>query len=117
MNEIKIIVDELKVIREEMNKMNEKIDNLQVEMNGKIDNLQVEMNGKIDNLQTETKGIRNNLSEVRQICRGIEEKSQFWGAIKERVDIISYNNENLQFDINKNFVRKDNIVQELKKAL
>lgn len=106
-------MNELTMILEQLQKMDQKIE----KTNEKIDNLQAEINEKIDNLQTETKGIRNNLSEIRQICRGIEEKSQFWGALKERIDIVSYNNENLQYDINKNFIRKENLLQELKKAL
>lgn len=92
MNEMTMILDELKAIREEIKEMKKE-------------------------MKEEIKGVRSNLSEVRQICRGIEEKSQFWGALKERIDIVSYNNENLQYDINKNFVRKENILQELKKAL
>lgn len=103
-------MDAMEMILEKLDKMDKKIDNLQFEVNEKINSLKTEM-------KEEIKGIRSNLSEVRQICRGIEEKSQFWGALKERIDIVSYNNENLQYDINKNFIRKENLLQELKKAL
>lgn len=92
MNEMTMILNELKAIKEEIKEMKKE-------------------------MKEEIKGVRSNLSEIRQICRGIEEKSQFWGALKERIDIVSYNNENLRYDIDKNFIRKENLLQELKKAL
>ncbi|MDO4719463.1 MAG: hypothetical protein Q4A78_02265 [Peptostreptococcaceae bacterium] len=99
-------MDAMEMILEKLDKMERKIDNLQSE----ISEVKKEM-------KEEIKEVRSNLGEVRQICRGIEEKSQFWGALKERIDAVSYNNENLRYEINRNFVRKENIVQELKKAL
>lgn len=126
-------MNEAKMILEQLKELNGKIDDLQTEVKEvktEVKELKTEVAGvktevkklktEVSEVKEETTGIRSNLSELRQISRGIEENAQFWGALKERVDILSYNNENLQFDINKNFVRKEKIlkaIEELKKAL
>lgn len=63
-------MDAIEIILEKLDKTDKKIDHLGMEVNKKVDGLKAEM-------KEEIKGVRSNLSEVRQICKGIEEKFSY----------------------------------------
>lgn len=79
-----------------------------------------DINKKINRMETKMESLKSGQDELFTIQKTILERSQFYGALKERVDLVAAKNDTFQYEIYRDYVRKEKLVhllEEMKKAL